>query len=137
MTAAEFRALQRQPDWNGKEPPAIREQDGTWVFTTRPKSEQDVIDACLHIASWYGWQPLKDAKGAMLWYRTSETRKSRLSPGTPDYHFVDIKGRVRPIEFKGPDTKVTDRQRFLADKGISTIIGPDDLMKFKETIGGK
>jgi len=116
--------------------PTIRRPDGTWVFVEKPRNEQDVIDGCLYTARWYGWQPLKDAKGSMLWYRTSEGRKSRLSPGTPDYHFVDIRGHVRPVEFKFKTKRISDRQQHLVDAGISTIIGPDDLMKFMKLLKG-
>lgn len=166
MTADEFKALQRQPkDWGGKEPPAIRDMEtGEWRFLRDPKSEKDVERACLQIANWYMWVKITDlipraherlgkeatqravrialeeckVRGLSgVWLLTSWNGKARNDTGTPDIHFYGVDGSVTAIEFKGPDTRVGVGQAFLAAIGASTIIGPDDLMKFKQTIGGK
>ena len=161
MTPEQYRRELRQPDWGSKRPMAVLDQDsGKWQFTAPPQTEQDVIDGCLHVASWLMYVPLSDLaprgtqrlskaemeravrialeevqhrKLAGLWYATSANARSRNALGTPDYHFVtlaDGEAITKAVEFKGPGSALRVNQAILAELGASTIIGPDDLNKF-------
>jgi hypothetical protein len=139
MSADEFRAHLKQPaEWrtDGK-PRAILDGD-EWRWTTPPQTEQDVVDACLHIATWYGYKALQKAERGqrLLWYRTSTNARARNAKGTPDYHVFNGE-RTLAIEFKGPKTPVADEQRVLNEAGGSYIIGPDDLNAFRDLITNK
>lgn len=140
MSADEFRAHIRQPAWpDGAKAPALLDaKTGDWRFREVPSTEQDVIDACLHIATWHGYKALQKAERGhrLLWYRTSTNARSRNAKGTPDYHIFNGV-RTLAIEFKGPKTPASEEQRVLNEAGGSYIIGPDGLNAFRDLITNK